>query len=194
MSDLTHLDEVRDRYAAERARRIREDSSYQYGYLDGVGDPWAEPIVRGALHDEVDVVVMGAGLAGLSTAVKLRMAGVDRIRLIDRGGDVGGTWYWNRYPAVQCDVESYIYLPFLEEMGYIPSQKYAYGTEIFEYLQSVARKYDLYRDACFQTEVVDFSWSDDTGRWTVFTNRGDEIATQFVVVAGGFIQQPKLPG
>ncbi len=194
MAELTHLDETRDRYALERARRLRADSSHQYSYIDSTIDPWAEPIVRGALHDEVDVVVMGAGLSGLMTAVNLRKAGVERIRLIDHAGDVGGTWYWNRYPAVQCDVESYIYLPFLEDLGYMPTEKYAYGGEIFEYLQAVTRKFDLYRDALFQTEVVEYAWNDEDGRWTVLTDRGDSISAQFVVIAGGFIQRPKLPG
>ena len=113
MPNLNHLDEARDRYATERARRLRADGNAQYEDLDPSLDPWADPIERSALRDQVDVAVVGAGLSGLVAAVELRRAGVERIRLIDRAGDVGGTWYWNRYPAAQCDVESYIYMPLL---------------------------------------------------------------------------------
>ena len=116
------------------------------------------------------------------------------MRLIDRAGDVGGTWYWNRYPAAQCDVESYIYLPLLDEMGYIPTAKYVYQPEIFAYLQSIATKFDLYEYGLFQTDVVEMAWNETDERWTVLTDRGDAIRTQFLVIAGGFLERPKLPG
>jgi cation diffusion facilitator CzcD-associated flavoprotein CzcO len=193
MSQLTHLDEIRDRYAIERARRLRAEGSAQYRAVERQEDPWAPPVERSALHDEVDVVVVGAGLSGLTCAALLRKAGVERVRLIDRAGDVGGIWYWNRYPAAQCDVESYIYLPLLEEMGYIPTQKYVYQPEILEYLQSVAKKHDLYEYGLFQTDVVEMAWNEADDRWTVLTDRGDAIHTQFLVVAGGFLERPKLP-
>ena len=193
MSDPSHLDETRNRYAIERARRLRDEPNKSYTYVDHADDPWAEPIERAAIFDEVDVVIIGAGLSGLTCAVRLREAGIDRVRLIDRAGDVGGTWYWNRYPAAQCDVESYIYLPFLEEMNYVPTAKYVYQPEILAYLQSVAQTFDLYRDACFQTDVVELAWNETDARWTVLTDRGDAIRTQFLVVAGGFLQKPKQP-
>ena len=72
--------------------------------------------------------------------------------MIEKGGDFGGTWYWNRYPGAQCDIEAYIYLPLLEETGYIPKEKYSYAPEILEHSQRIGKKYDLYRDVCFQTQ------------------------------------------
>jgi cation diffusion facilitator CzcD-associated flavoprotein CzcO len=194
MPDPSHLDEIRERYASERARRLRAEGSAQYEDLNPSIDPWAEPIERGALRDEVDVAVVGAGLSGLITAVELRRAGVERIRLLDRAGDVGGTWYWNRYPAAQCDVEAYIYLPLLEEMAYMPTMKYVYQPEILGHCQAIARKFNLYRDACFQTGVDELRWDEEVGLWTVTTDRGDSMRARYVVVAGGFLQLPKLPG
>ncbi len=194
MVDSTHLEIVRDRYAMERARRLRQDGPGQYEFLDVVDDPWTERTERSARRDEVDVVVIGAGLSGLTCAALLRKAGVERVRLIDRAGDVGGTWYWNRYPAAQCDVESHIYLPLLEDMDYIPSMKYVYQPEIFEHCRSIARKYGLYDEALFQTDVVELAWNDVDEKWTILTDRGDAVRTQFVVIAGGFLQRPKLPG
>jgi cyclohexanone monooxygenase len=193
MPELTRLEKIRDQYALERARRVRADGSTQY-VVDESGDQWAEPIHRDPLRDRVDVAIIGAGLSGLTCAVELRKAGLDRIRLVDRAGDVGGTWYWNRYPAAQCDVESYIYLPYLEELGSMPSQKYIYQPEILDHLQSVARKYDLYRDACFQTDVTEMNWDEADGLWTVRTDRGDAFQAQFLVIAGGFLQRPKRAG
>jgi cation diffusion facilitator CzcD-associated flavoprotein CzcO len=187
------LETVRKRYADERARRLRADGTGQYRYIEERHDPWAQPIDRAAIEDEVDVVLMGAGLSGLALGAMLRMEGVDRICMFDNAGDVGGTWYWNRYPAAQCDVQSYIYLPLLEEMGYMPTERYVYQPEILEYCRSMARKFDLYRDAYFQTEVVDAVWDDDDTRWTVQTNRGDIVRARFVVMAGGALQRPKLP-
>jgi cyclohexanone monooxygenase len=192
--ELSHLDEIRDRYAIERGRRLRAEGAKQYEYVERPDDPWAEPVERSALRDDVDVVVIGAGLSGLTCAALLRKAGIERVRLIDRAGDVGGTWYWNRYPAAQCDIESYIYLPLLEEMNYVPSAKYVYQPEILEYLKSIATKFGLYDDACFQTDVVELAWNETDGLWTVLTDRGDAMRTRFLVVAGGFLQRPKLPG
>jgi cation diffusion facilitator CzcD-associated flavoprotein CzcO len=194
MPNLNHLDVIRDRYATERARRLRADGNAQYEELDPGLDPWADPIERSPLRDQVDVAVMGAGLSGLVAAVELRRAGVERIRLIDRAGDVGGTWYWNRYPAAQCDVESYIYMPLLEELDYMPTMKYVYQPEIFAHCQAIARKFDLYRDACFQTGVVELRWDEADGFWTISTDRGDAMRARFVVAGGGFLQLPKLPG
>jgi hypothetical protein len=197
MPELSHLEEIRDRNARERGRRLRSDGSAQYRYFDDSDlpdDPWTEPIQRGALTDEVDVAVIGAGLSGLMCAVLLRKAGIERIRLIDRAGDVGGTWYWNRYPAAQCDIESYIYLPLLEEMNYIPTMKYVYQPEILAHCQSIAQKFDLYKEACFQTGVVELAWNDVDDKWTILTDRGDAIRAQFIVISGGFLQRPKLSG
>ena len=188
------IESIREKYALERARRIREDGIAQFDYTDGAEDPSAEPIERAAYFDHVDAIVIGGGVGGLTTAVRLRQAGLERIRIVERASDVGGTWYWNRYPGAQCDVESYVYIPLIEERaGYIPSEKYAYQPEIFQHCRALADKYDLYDDACFQTEVTEMVWEEGERRWTVRTNRGDEMTAQFVVVAGGFLQRPKLP-
>ncbi|NJN51674.1 MAG: NAD(P)-binding protein [Gammaproteobacteria bacterium] len=95
-------------------------------YLDDVYS--ADPIPREALTDDCDILVVGAGFAGLLLWHKLRAAGFEDVRFCEKGGDVGGTWYWNRYPGIACDVEAYSYLPLLEEMGYVPTMKFASGS------------------------------------------------------------------
>ena len=126
--------------------------------------------------------------------VRLREAGIDDFRIIEAGGDFGGTWYWNRYPGVQCDVESYIYMPLLEELGTIPTEKYAHGPEIFAHAQAIGRHYDLYAGAVFQTQVRGLAWDDDAKRWLVRTDRDDRIRARFVCMANGPYSKPKLPG
>jgi NAD(P)-binding Rossmann-like domain len=113
------VDALRRRYAEERARRLRPDGIAQYVEIAGEfaefgEDPWADgEFSREPLTDEVDVAIIGAGFGGLPTGARLRELGVQSIRLIDRAADVGGTWYWNRYPGIACDVESYVYFPLL---------------------------------------------------------------------------------
>jgi len=193
-------DALRARYRAERDKRLRADGIAQYRAIEGglahfLDDPYVEPgFERAPLADEVDVAVIGAGFAGLCTAARLREAGVDRVRLIESAGDVGGTWYWNRYPGVQCDIESYIYLPLLEELGAMPSLKYAYGSEIRAHAQAIAKHFDLYRDACFQTKVSELRFDEAAARWVVSTNRGDRMRARYVCVANGPLSLPKLPG
>ncbi len=153
------VDALRQKYADERARRLRPDGIAQYVEIAGefaqfADDPWVDgQCAREPLTDEVDVAIVGAGFGGLLTGARLRELGVDSVRLIDRAADVGGTWYWNRYPGIACDVESYVYIPLLEELGYIPADKYAKGAEISAHCQRIAEHYDLYRDACLQTDV-----------------------------------------
>jgi len=193
-------DVLRARYAEERDRRLRPDGIGQYVEVTGefawfADDPWAgEPPEREPLIDEVDIVVIGAGFGGLLTAARLRELGVAQIRLVDKAADVGGTWYWNRYPGIACDVESYIYLPLLEEVGYMPTQKYAVGSEIFAHCRRIAQHYDLYRDACLHTEVREIRWEETQSRWVIETNRGDAMRARFVVMSNGYLQKPKLPG
>jgi cation diffusion facilitator CzcD-associated flavoprotein CzcO len=193
-------DALRDRYSRERQRRLRSDGIDQYLEVAGrfarfADDPWADPgFTREPMSDEVDVAIVGAGLGGLLTGARLRELGVRSIRLIDKAADVGGTWYWNRYPGIACDVESYVYMPLLEELGYVPSEKYAKGPEIFEHCRRIAEHYDLYRDACLQTEVLEIRWDPAVSRWVVATNRGDAIRARFVSMANGYLQKPKLPG
>ena len=117
--------------------------------------------------DECEILVVGAGFAGLLLWHKLREAGFDDVRFCEKGGDVGGTWYWNRYPGIACDVESYSYFPLLEEMGYVPTMKFASGFEILEYCQKMAEKFGFYDHCLFHTTVETTVWDEDAGRWTV---------------------------
>ena len=142
----------------------------------------------------MDVVVVGGGFGGMLAAARLREAGVDDIRIIEKGGDFGGTWYWNRYPGAACDIESYVYLPLLEEVGYIPVEKYSRAPEILAHSRAIGRHFDLYRGALFQTEVTQMRWDEAGARWTVSTNRGDALRARFVVMANGPLHRPKLPG
>jgi len=159
-------------------------------YLD---DVYSEPPVeREALTDECDVLVVGAGFAGLLLWHKLSEEGFVDVRFCEKGGDVGGTWYWNRYPGIACDVESYSYLPLLEEMGYVPSMKFASGFEILEYCQSMAERFRFYEHCLFHTTVEKTVWDEASGRWTVHTDRGDAKRARFVVLANGILTSPKL--
>jgi len=191
---------LRAKYRAERDKRLRKDGTAQYRSVDGafshfLEDPYVEPgFTREPLADEVDVVVIGGGFGGLMAAARLREAGVKSIRIIEKAGDFGGTWYWNRYPGAACDIESYVYMPLLDELGYIPTEKYARAPEIFRHSQAIGRHFDLYRDACFQTEVTELRWNEDLGRWIVSTDRGDAMKARFVCMSTGPLQRPKLPG
>lgn len=189
---------LRKKYESEREKRLRTEGNDQYidisefeEYLD---DPYVAPFTREPLFDEVEVVVIGGGFGGLLAGARLREAGVDDLRMIEKGGDFGGTWYWNRYPGAACDVESYIYLPLLEEIGYIPKQKYSNAPEILEHSKAIARFFDLYRNACLQTEVTEMRWDEDDLRWVIHTNHGDRMRARFVVMANGPLHRPKLPG
>jgi cyclohexanone monooxygenase len=192
-------DRLRDKYRAERDKRLRTDGNEQYIEIAGdfaryLEDPYVSPIERAPLFDEVEVAVVGGGFGGLLAGARLREAGIRDIRMIEKGGDFGGTWYWNRYPGAACDVESYIYLPLLEEIGYIPKEKYSKAPEILAHSQAVGRHFDLYRNACFQTEVTEMRWDDTDGRWVISTNRGDRMRARFVIMANGPLHRPKLPG
>ncbi len=192
-------DALRAHYRAERDKRLREDGNDQYVNVTGafahfVDDPYVAPVERAPSTDAVEVVVIGGGFGGLLAGARLVEAGVDDVRLVEKGGDVGGTWYWNRYPGAQCDVESYVYLPLLEELGYVPVEKYSHAPEILEHSRAIARHYGLYDRAHLQTEVTDLTWDDDEARWIVSTNRDDRIRARFVVMANGPLHRPKLPG
>lgn len=190
---------LREKYRAERDKRLRADASEQYVEIAGqfahyLEDPYVERLDRAPILDEVEVVVVGGGFGGQLAAARLREAGVEDIRIIEKGGDFGGTWYWNRYPGAACDIESYIYLPLLEEVGYLPVEKYSRAPEILRHSRAIGEKFDLYKGALFQTEVTEMRWDEDTSRWTVSTNRGDALKARFVVMANGPLHRPKLPG
>ena len=159
-------------------------------YLEDVYS--ADPVPRESLTDECEILVVGAGFAGLLLWHKLKLAGFTDVRFCEKGGDVGGTWYWNRYPGIACDVEAYSYLPLLEEMEYIPTMKFAAGFEIMEYCQKMAGKFGFYDRCLFHTTVENTEWDEASGRWTVFTDRGDAMRARFVVLANGILTTPKL--
>src|SRR3984893_4112041 len=187
-----------ERYRTERAKRIRSDGIAQLRKTEGefarfLDDPNAAPLSRAPLTSDVDVVVVGGGWSGLLTTARLRQAGVDNFRIIDSAADFGGVWYWNRYPGARCDVESYVYMPLLEETGYIPTEKYTTSDEIRAHAQAVARRFDLYPRAVFHTQVTGVRCDEDAARWIASTNRGDRIKARFVFVGNGPLNYPKLP-
>ena len=159
-------------------------------YLEDVYS--APPVAREALNDECEILVIGAGFAALLLWHKLRAAGFKDVRFCEKGGDVGGTWYWNRYPGIACDVEAYSYLPLLEEMGYIPTMKFASGFEILEYCQAMAQRFGFYDHCLFHTTVEKTSWDESSASWTVATDRGDSMRARYVVLANGILTTPKL--
>ena len=200
-SESGHLspEEIREKYRIEREKRLRSDGTAQFKTIAGEWadfgrDPFVDPdFTRDAVREETEVVIVGAGFGGMLAAHHLLKAGVTNFRMIDLAGDFGGTWYWNRYPNCACDVESYVYLPLLEETGYMPTEKYVKAYEIFAYCQLLGRTLDLYPRALFQTEVEDMRWDDESQRWHTTTSRGDDLSSKFVIIAGGVLHRPKLP-
>lgn len=192
---------LRAKYAHERDKRIRDDGETQYieassefaHYADD--DPYVEEVdERDPVDIDIDVAVIGAGFSGLMAGARLKERGITNFRIIEAGADFGGTWYWNRYPGAQCDIESYCYLPLLEETGYMPKEKYSYAPEIFEHTKRVGEYFGLYENTLFQTRVREVRWNEDGSYWQVDTHRGDNIRAKFVVQATGPANRPKLPG
>ena len=190
---------LRKKYRLERDKHLRQDGNDQYQEVSGefsyfAEDPYLEETIeRAPLTDEVEVVIIGGGFGGMLAGARLREAGIDDFRIIEKGGDFGGTWYWNRYPGASCDIESYIYFPLLEETGFVPRQKYTNAPETLEYCKVICDKFNLYENACLQTEVTSTIWNEDTKRWLVKTNRDDEIKARYVVHSNGPLNRPKLP-
>jgi cyclohexanone monooxygenase len=192
---------LQKRYLHERNKRLRPEGSAQY--VKTTGEDWEDfnrtytyPPARRRerISEEVDAAILGAGFAGMLAAVRFKEAGISDLRIIESGSDFGGTWYWNRYPGLQCDVESYVYLPLLEETKYVPKRKYSGGGEIFEHCQRIGRQYGLYERALFGTDVETLRWDESIKRWRIATAQGDTICARFVVLALGLLTQPKLPG
>ena len=191
---------LRQRHLEERDKRLREHGDQQYIEITGElehyrDDPYVDPgFTRPAQAREVDAVVIGGGFAGLMMAARLREVGVADICIVEKGGDFGGTWYWNRYPGAACDIESYIYMPLWKEVGYIPTEKYSSAPEILEYTRTLAKRFDLYKNALFQTEATEMRWDEAAGRWIVRTDREDEIKARYLCIGSGLLNRPKLPG
>jgi cation diffusion facilitator CzcD-associated flavoprotein CzcO len=190
---------LRRRYAQERAKRLRPDGNDQYLELKGkfahlLDDPYTERVEREAKHDHVTVAFIGGGFAGLITGARLKEAGLDDVRIVEKGGGFGGTWYWNRYPGAMCDTAAMIYMPLLEETGYVPSERYARAPEILEHCGRIAKHYGLDESALFHTQVTELEWDASRCRWIVRTDRGDEFTAQFVATGTGPLHVPKLPG
>ncbi|MFE9888407.1 flavin-containing monooxygenase [Streptomyces scopuliridis] len=191
---------LRQRYHLERERRVRPDGARQYqeteaefGYY--AADPYVRDVPeREPMQDTVDVAVVGGGFGGILAGARMRQQGLERVRIVEKGGDFGGTWYWNRYPGIHCDIESHVYLPMLDETGYVPEWKYAPGEEIRRHAVRVAQKFNLYSDALFSTAVTSLTWDEVSGTWIVATDRGDAFRATYVVTATGTLSEPKLPG
>lgn len=191
---------LHDKYLLERDKRLRPEGKAQYipvddEFADFGDDPHVEPgFQRAPISEDVEVALIGGGHAGLLAGHALRDAGIDDFRIIEKAGDFGGTWYWNRYPNCRCDVESYIYLPLVEQFGEMPTEKYVRSSEILAHAQRVARQLDLYPQTLFQTAVSELIWDEEVERWIIGTDRGDTIRAKFVTLGSGPLNRPKLPG
>lgn len=190
---------LREKYAAERAKRLRPEGNSQYVEMTGKfdhfnADPYVRPITRDALNEDPEVVIIGGGFGGMLAAVRLQDVGITNFRIIEKAGDFGGTWYWNRYPGAQCDVEGYLYLPLLEETGYIPKERYSFAPEIFAHAQRIGKQFNLYEKTCFQTRISEARWDEEAARWVVTTDRGDVFRCRFLIMSSGPLNKPKLPG
>ncbi|KAL2812637.1 Neopentalenolactone D synthase [Aspergillus granulosus] len=192
---------LRKKYDEERDKRLAYGRGInQYKYADGnlagyLHDPWAGPDVeREPVDEDIDALVIGGGYGAQLVVIRLLEAGLKNIRMVEKAAGFGGTWYWNRYPGAQCDVESYIYMPLLEELNYIPTEKYAHADELLEHADRIARRWNMYEMMLFRTEVHTLEWEEERRLWIAKTNRGDKIRCQFVIPAAGPLHRPKLPG
>ena len=199
--DEIDIPALKDKYHRERNKRMRPEGQDQYAppsdhfvHDTFEHDPFTPVVPRDAIVEDIDVLIMGAGFSGVTAAYHLQQAGVTDFRHVDLAGNFGGTWYWNRYPGVQCDNDAYCYLPLLEETGFMPSQKFADGLEIYQYFQVMADKFGFRDRALFHTLVTGLRWDEDLQRWRVSTNRDDDIRARFVIMGGGTLNTPKFPG
>src|SRR6478672_8727872 len=198
-SPVVDKERLRQKYLEERNKRLRADGNDQYLQVTGqlahyLEDPYTPVTPRDPKTGHVTFAFIGGGFAGLATAARLSEAGIRDVCIIEKGGDFGGTWYWNRYPGAQCDTASMVYMPLLEETGYMPSEKYAHAPEILAHCQRIGQQYRLYDDALFHTEVTSLDWDEAKARWNIRTNRGDAFTAQFLGMGTGPLHVPKLPG
>jgi cyclohexanone monooxygenase len=190
---------LKKKYLKERDKRLHADGNAQYLQITGqlahyLEDPYTPFEEREPVTDHVQVAFIGGGFAGLVTGARLKEQGITDVRIIEKGGDFGGTWYWNRYPGAQCDTASFVYMPLLEETGHMPTEKYAHAPEILAQCKRIGKQYDLYNNALFHTEVKGLEWQADQSAWLITTNRGDAFTAQYLAMGTGPLHVPKLPG
>ncbi|KAK7967975.1 phenylacetone monooxygenase [Apiospora aurea] len=212
---------TREKYSAERAKRLattnfakRLEVSKDPSVRDLLQDPWADYDARAKEAPYLEngsrtkFLIVGAGHSGLIHAYHLIKAGFDPkdLVIVDNAGGWGGTWYWNRYPGLQCDVEGYCYLPLLQESGFVPQNRYSHGEEIRQNAEHIAAKFGL--QGMFCTSLVVADWNESDGRWDVTLRRQlgpahEElnvpftVSTQFLITATGPLSSmsiPALPG
>lgn len=198
-SPLIDSQKLKEKYAEERDKRLNSKSARSYALAKDCNSKLTQDLWRKSnndrapLNEELDVLVVGGGMSGIMTATRLIQNGVTDIRLLERGGEFGGTWYWNQYPGAACDSESYIYMPFLDDTGYVPTQKYAGQPEIQGYLKNLAQKFGVTPRALFNTKAQTLTWEESRQRWIVRTDVGDEFRARFIALCAGSFLQPKLP-
>src|SRR5689334_5065660 len=198
--DDIDIDSLREKYTHERNKRLRPEGATQYLELKddfaefAEVDPHTPVTPRTPIAEDIEVAVLGGGIAGLLAGAYLKKGGVDDVHVIEMGGDFGGVWYWNRFPGIQCDNDAYCYIPMLEELNVMPSKKFADGAEIYEHCRRIAKHFGLYDGAIFSTQVRTVRWDESLSRWRLTTNRGDDIRARFVVMTQGSYNRPKLPG
>lgn len=190
---------LRKKYIEERNKRLRPDGNAQYLEIKGqfghyLEDPYTPRVEREPKTDHVTFAFIGGGFGGLATGARLVEAGISDVRIVEKGGDFGGTWYWNRYPGAQCDTASMIYMPLLEETGHRPTEKYAHAPEILAQCQRIGRQFKLYDNALFHTQVRSLTWDEARSRWLIQTDRGDAFTAQYIGLGTGPLHVPKLPG
>lgn len=215
-ADRLDAPSVEKRYVEERARRLLDEGDAQFidisrsdRFKHFQEDPWVDTATVKDARDmfpdnRCTLLILGAGFGGLVYAVRMVQAGIrpEDIRVVDSAGGWGGTWYWNRYPGLKCDIESYCYLPLLEETDYVPKHRYAYGEEIREYAEFVAEKWGLSGSAVFQTKAQKMVWDGAAKAWRVELIQQRKgrppqtlnIRSQFVTQANGVLNWPTLPG
>ncbi|GGB91990.1 monooxygenase [Novosphingobium endophyticum] len=191
---------LKEKYHAEREKRMRREGQNQYAAPEDhfvhdtrEHDPFTPVVPRDSVDEDIDVAVLGAGWTGIMAGYHLTKAGVTNFRHIEHAGGFGGTWYWNRYPGIQCDNDAYCYLPLLEEMGHLPSKKFADGKEIYDYIQAIVDRFEFRDKALLHTEITSLRWDESIKRWRISTDREDEIRARFVMMCGGTLSTPKFP-
>jgi cyclohexanone monooxygenase len=199
MATVDTREALKQKYREEREKRLRAEGNDQYirikdDLVHYLTDPYLPVVEREPIRDHVTFAFIGGGFAGLVTGARLVERGITDVRIIDKAGDFGGTWYWNRYPGAQCDTASFVYMPLLEETGHMPTEKYAHAPEILEHCQRIGKQFGLYDKALFHTEVTGLTWDESRSRWIIQTNRGDEFTAQFVGMGTGPLHVAKLPG